>query len=224
MKGSVVRILIRHDWERHRFQTLVAVACGAVGLGLFQVGGEIPAILGVLWFFTSLIVLGCMLPISNVVNERKKQTLPFLMSLPLSVTQFTTAKLVSTVGIYMVPWLTLVAAAEAFVIGHPGIPNGLIPTVLILSLHTFLGFCLIASVAMVSESEGWTIAATVVANSTYGFSWYLLIRNNAIREGIKAASPVWGPEVLTVLACESAAAVTLLGLTLYLQSRKRDFV
>jgi hypothetical protein len=111
-----------------------------------------------------------------------------------------------------------------FIVGHPGIPNGLIPAVLILSMLTFVGFCLIAAVAMVSESEGWTIAATVGANSTYGFSWYLLVRNVAIREGMGATAAVWGPEVLTVLACEVAVLVAILGLTFYLQSRKRDFV
>ena len=66
----------------------------------------------------ALIVLGCMLPPSNVVNERKKQILPFLMSLPISVTQYTTAKLVSTVGMFLVPWVTLVAAAVAFIMGR----------------------------------------------------------------------------------------------------------
>jgi hypothetical protein len=35
---------------------------------------------------------------------------------------------------------------------------------------------------------------------------------------------VWSREVLTVLGAEVGAIVLILGLTFYLQSRKRDFV
>ena len=146
------------------------------------------------------------------------------MSLPISVTQYTTAKLVSTVGMFLVPWVTLVVAAVAFVVGRESMPDGIIPAVMILSMLTFIGFCVIAGTTMVSESEGWMMAATVLANSSYGFGWYLLVRNEAIRDGMKAAAPVWGPEVVTILAVEVAVVVVILGLTFYLQSRKRDFV
>lgn len=224
MKGSVVQNLILSDWQRHRIQIFLSIAGGGLALALIQVGGELPFILGATWFFVSLIVLGSMLPVSNVVNERKKQILPFLMSLPLSVTQYTTAKIVSTVGMFLAPWLTLFAAALIFIVGRKSIPDGIIPATIILMTFTFVGFCLIAGVAMVSESEGWTIAATVFANSSYGFGWYLLVRNPVIRGDLSSPVPVWSPEILTILGTEFATIVVVLGLTLYLQSRKRDFV
>lgn len=224
MKGSVVQALIWSDWHRHRAAILFSIVGGGLALALVQFGGEVMSILGATWFFVALIVLGCMMPVSNVVNDRKRQVLPFLMSLPLSITQYTKAKLVSTVGMFLVPWVTLVIGAVSFIAMRKDIPNGMIPILLILSMVTLVGFCVIAAVAMVSESEGWTIAATVMTNSSYGFSWYLLARNAAIREGMGAASPVWGPEVVTVLGVEAALVVGILGLTFFLQSRKRDFV
>ena len=224
MNRSVVRTLILSDWKRFRPLLLMFIVGGALAFLVLQVGGEIPTVLGTTWFFMALIVLGCLLPPFNVVNERKKQILPFLMSLPISVTQYTTAKLVSTVGMFLVPWVTLVAAALAFIMGRESLPDGIIPVVIILSMLTFIGFCLIAGVTMVSESESWMMAATVLANSSYGFGWYLLVRNAAIRDGMKSAAPVWGPEVVTILAVEVAVAVVILGLTFFLQSRKKDFV
>jgi ABC-type Na+ efflux pump permease subunit len=191
---------------------------------LIQVGGELPFILGTTWFFTGMIVFGCMLPASNVINERKKQTLPFLMSLPLSISQFTAAKIVSTFGIFFVPWLTLVVAAVAFVAGHKGIPHGIIPVTIILAAFTLVGFCLNAGVALVSESEGAMVAAMIATNSSYGFCWYLLVRNPAIQANMRGPVIVWSKEILTVLGTEFAIIVLILGLTFYLQSRKRDFV
>jgi ABC-2 type transport system permease protein len=224
MKGSVVQTLILSDWHRHRMLILLSIASGGLALGLIQVGGEVPFMLGTIWYFTVMVVFGCMLPPSNLINERKKQTLPFLMSLPISVTQFTAAKIISTVGIFLVPWLTLVIAAVAFIFGRHGIPHGIVPVVIILATVTFVGFSLIAGVALVSESEGATIAATIAANSSYGFSWFLLVRNPVIRAGMQSPQIVWSREVLTVLGAEFAVIFLILGLTFYLQSRKRDFV
>jgi len=77
---------------------------------------------------------------------------------------------------------------------------------------------------LVSESEGWTVAATIVSNSSYGLVWYFIIRNPAINGDLKSPVPVWSPAVLTILGEEAAAVVLILGFTLYVQSRKREFV
>jgi len=224
MKVSMVRTLILRDLDRHRHYIALSIVGGVVALALIQVGGEAPTILGATWFFISLIVLGSMLPISNVINERKKQTLPFLMSLPLSVIQYTAAKMLSTVGMFFVPWLTLVVAGVSFIVGRRDIPNGIIPVMMVAATFTFLGFCVIAAAALISESEGWTVAATVISNSSYGFIWYLLMRNAAIRNDLKSAVAVWSTPIMTALTVEIAMIAVILAVTFYVQTRKRDFV
>jgi len=47
---------------------LMSIVSGGLALGLIQVGGELPFILGTTWFFSGMIVFGCMLPTSNVIN------------------------------------------------------------------------------------------------------------------------------------------------------------
>src|SRR5262245_7720348 len=167
MKRSAIQTLILKDWDRHRSFMILSIVGGGLALALLQIRSEVTFILGSTWFFISLIVLGCMLPISNVINERKKQTLPFLMSLPVSVIQFTAAKILSTVGMFFIPWLTLVVAGISLIVGRRDIPNGIIPVMMVAATFTFLGFCLIAGTALISESEGWTVAATVISNSSY---------------------------------------------------------
>jgi len=224
MKGSVVRTLILSDWNRHRFFILATIFGGILAVAMVQLGGELATVLGSTWFFVSLIVLGCMLPVSNVINERKKQTLPFLMSLPISVGQYTTTKILSTFGMFMVPWLLLVVLGISLIITRPDIPDGTIVVVLILAGFTLVGFCVITGVATVSESETWTIVATIALNSSYGFAWYVLIRNGELRADFGKAAPVWSPTVLTILLSEVATIAVILALTFYAQSRKRDFV
>jgi ABC-2 type transport system permease protein len=224
MSDSVVRILILKDWRLHRLHVLLSLAAGGIALAVLQMRSETAFMLGAVWFFVSLIVLGSMLPVSNVINERKKQNLAFLMSLPISALQYAAVKMMSTLGMFLVPWTALVIGGVAFVLSRGDIPNGFIPLMLILAGLPFVGFCVIAGAALISESEGWTIAATVVCNSSYGLVWYFLIRNPAINGDLKSPVAVWSPIVVTILAEEFAAAALILGLTFYLQSRKRDFI
>ena len=181
--------------------------------------------LGAVWFFIALIVLGSMLPSSNVINERKKQNLAFLMSLPVSATQYAMAKLVSTLG-HLPGTVDYVGdrGSRPICSRRPEVPHGIIPVMLILFGLPLVGFCVIAGAALVSETEGWTIAATIVCNSSYGVGWYLIIRNPAINSNLKSPVPVWNSPVLTILGGEIAAIVLTLGITFFLQSRKREFV
>jgi ABC-2 type transport system permease protein len=102
MTNSIVRQLILKDWRLNRLQLLLSIGAGMMALGVILRGGEGPIVAGTVWFFIALILVGTMLPISGIVNERKKQNLAFLMSLPVSSIQYTTAKLISTVGMFLV--------------------------------------------------------------------------------------------------------------------------
>src|SRR5215472_311827 len=111
MRGSVIKQLVRKDWLLHLPLILPCIGVGLVALLILQIGGEVAGVLGSVWFFIAMIITASMLPMSAIVNERKKQTLAFVMSLPVSSIQHTAAKLISTIFIFFVPWLILVAGA-----------------------------------------------------------------------------------------------------------------
>ena len=45
-----------------------------------------------------------------------------------------------------------------------------------------------------------------------------------IREYVDGPTAVWSPTILTILGVEAAVIVLSLGLTFFIQSRKKDFV
>lgn len=225
MKTNVVWHLILKDWRLQRRLMILSTAGGVIALAILQIGGQTPILLGAVFFFISIIFCACFLPISNIVNERKKQTLPFLMSLPISSSRYGAAKLLSTFGIFLVPWLMLVGAALYMILGRHVLPQGVIPIMLILANLPFIGFCLIAGTALVGESEGWGNAAIAVVNSSYWLVWYLLVSQvPSLPRHWASPVAVWDPAVVKILAVEFASIVAILGTTLYLQSRKRNFI
>src|ERR1041384_245745 len=107
MKTNVMLQLILKDWRLQSRTIVLTAIAGTSSLAILLIGGQTPAVIGTVLFFVSMIFCACLLPIQNVVNEIKKQTLPFVMSLPVSSARYGVSKLVSTVGMFAVLWLAL---------------------------------------------------------------------------------------------------------------------
>lgn len=224
MRGSIVGQLILKDWQLYRWSILFSIIGGAIALAVVQWRHEAPVIVGAICFFSALILVGHMLPIIGIINERKNQNLAFLMSLPISSIQYTTAKLISTFGMFLIPWLTLLAAAVLLIETRGFIPRGFIPIFLILAFFPFIGTCLITGAALVGEKEGWGLAANVFCNIGYSLVWPFLIQIPGLMQNATGSKPVWNSNVFKILGVEIGLIVVILALTYYLQSRKRDFI
>jgi hypothetical protein len=222
--GNVVGQLILKDWRLHRTLITLSLVGGIVALGLVQLKSEVPFAIGSVWFLVELILLGSLLPASNVLNERKKQNRPFLMNLPISAMQYSVAKLASTFGMFLIPWLALVVGAVSFILSRADIPHGSIPLILVLAGLTLAGFGVITGVAIVCESEGGNQAATIACNSIYGIGWYLIIRVPAIKHDLGSPVTVWSPTIPAFLAGEFLLVALTVALTLLLESRKKNFI
>lgn len=224
MKSNVVPQLILKDWRvQGRMITLLTLA-GAAAQGLMLIGGQ-AVIIGAVFFFVAIIFCACLVPMQNIVNERKKQTLPFVMSLPVSSAQYGVAKLVSTAGMFLIAWLALLGAALYMILVRHALPAGAIPMGMILMGFPLIGFSVVTGAALVGESEGWATAALATTNSSYWLAWYLLIRHvPSLTQTWGGPVAVWSPAVFKILGVEFGAIALILGLTLYLQSRKHDFI
>ena len=225
MKSNVVLQLILKDWRLQSRTIMLTILAAAAALGLLLVGGQTPVVVGTVFFFVAIIFCACLRPMQNIVNERKKQTLPFLMSLPVSSARYGAAKLVSTVGMFLALWLVLLGAGFYVILGQNVLPHGAIPMGMILMGFPLIGFCLVTGVALVGESEGWGTAALAIVNSSYWLVWYLLVSHvPSLPQTWGSTVPVWSPVVFKILGVEFGIVVMILALTLFLQSRKRNFI
>lgn len=225
MKNQVTLHLILKDWRLNAPVIVLSILGGVMALGVVLIGGQTPFVIGAGLFFISMIFCASFAPQSNVVNERKKQTLAFMMSLPISAAQYGFAKFLSTLGMFLIPWVTLVATALYMILGRHVLPNGTIPIALILSAVPFIGFCLITGTALVGESEGWATAAIAVVNSSYWIAWYLLASYApSLTRNWSSPVAVWNAAAVNILGAEFAVILLILVMTMLIQSRKHDFI
>ncbi|MBV9074414.1 MAG: ABC-2 transporter permease [Acidobacteria bacterium] len=225
MKANVELQLILKDWRLQRQLITLTFVAGATALSILLIGTQTPAVIGTVFFFVSMVFCACLLPMQNIVNERKKQTLAFVMSLPVSSARYGAAKLISTVGLFVILWLTLLGAGFFMILSRHVLPVGAIPAGLIIMNFPLIGFCLLTGTALVGESEGWATAMMAVVNSSYWLAWYLLAsRLPDLTKTWGGPVAVWSPAVVKILVVEFAMILVILGVTLYLQSRKRNFI
>ncbi len=223
MRNSVVGALILKDWRLYRGLIVLSILGGVAALAIVQIATEVAVVVGTVFFFIAVILVGAMLPLTSITNERKKQNLAFLMSLPVSSIQYTTSKLLSTTGIFLIPWAALLAAG-ILMINVRGFAHGVIPVMLILMLLPFVGLSIITAAALMGETEGWGIAANVAVQTSYGLTWYFIARVPEIMKYNTSPVVVWTPTTLKILGTEVVLIPLLLGITYFVQSRKRDFI
>jgi ABC-2 type transport system permease protein len=221
----MVARLIWKDWYLNRAGILVSLTAGMVTLGAVAAahGSRIAVILGIIIMATILIGMGSMVMMSSV-TERKQQTLPFVMSLPISYREYTTAKIIGSLLIFLVLWTAMLAGMLATILLAPGFAHGLVPFVVIMSVEILMSTCLVTAVSVTTESQGWTVGvAQIGALGLNGIGWWI-VRFPDIGGTMTSATMRWSSTATALLTAEFAAIALMLAITFFVQARKKDFV
>ncbi len=222
MTGAMLRHWVAKDWSLNRLPIALGILGGVLSLVLIAWPSESAFYLGSVLLITVLIGTGFTVIMLTVVQERTEQTLPFVMSMPLSAADYTVIKLVGNMVLFLLPWLVLSLGTIGVILLRPTIPDGLIPFAILLLVELLTGYVMVLGVALVSESLGWSIAAVVVGNlAVQGFMYYTA-RVPAIAATMQADRVAWSTPASAILATEILVIVLVLVVTWRVQLMKTD--
>lgn len=225
MNTHIVTRLILKDW--YLFSALFVVAL-VLGLGTLVAiaaakATQLAVIMGVIVLVTILIGMGAVI-MSSPVNERKQQTLPFVMSLPISYLEYTTSKIVGSLLLFGTLWLALLFGIVATILFTPWFPHGMIPFVVIMSVEVLVTTSLIAAVSVTTESQGWMIGVTQVGALALNAVGFSIVRLPGIGGTMGGHTIQWNSTSISILLMEFALIALMIGVAFFVQSRKRDFI
>jgi hypothetical protein len=224
MNYTMVKRLILKDWFFMRWAILAYSVTGLLALGFTAMGTDASSYAGSILLITVMIAIGFHLVMVTVVGERSEQTLPFIMSLPISPMEYTMAKIGANLLIFLAPWLTL-TTGTLLLLGTEGARSGaLIPFSLIILMELLAAYVLVLTVAIVTESLGWTICVVVLTNLFFQGFLYWVSQMPAIARGMKGRGAVWDQTAVTLLSAEVGVSILLIVMAFVLQARKRDFL
>lgn len=224
MNAVMIRHLVAKDWSFHRAPLLAAMAMGLVALAmLYGADSRIVFYLGAVLLITVVITIGIYLAFLTVIHEQTKGMLPFVMSLPITVREYTAAKLLSNGVLFLIPWVALSAGTAAVILSRDNIPNGLLPYAILLLVHMLTGYVLTLAAALISGSEGWTIAVAGATNLAFQGFMFWTGNHPGIAPYTDGPVAVWSSSVRWLLSAELLAVVVILAITWGWQARRTDF-
>src|SRR5215212_5356501 len=223
MNAPMIRRLILKDLYLSRVSVALVALIGVLAVATLFFKSEVTGFIGLTSSFIALIMLGNMLPMHTIVKERKRQNLAFVMSLPISPADYTSAKIIANVGIFLLVWAAIAGSLIAM-FARSGAYGGFVPFIVLASLAPFAAFCVLVAVALVGESEVGAMVTMIVTNVSYSFIWFFLIRVPGIRAAVTSPVPVWSAALLTIIGTEIGIIVAALAAAFYFQSRKTNFI
>ena len=130
MSGMVRRLIVK-DWQVYQKQLSAYLAGMAVALALVATGHDLARAAGALLLLVLLLVVGSYAIQTSVMSERKQQTGPFIMSLPVTPMDVYWGKLLANLLIYLVPFAVVTGGMIALILTS-SLPDGLVPWVAVI--------------------------------------------------------------------------------------------
>jgi ABC-2 type transport system permease protein len=224
MSPSIVMRLALKDFY---LQWPVLVGSLLLGFAMLAIallgGGPITFYVGSVSFICVLILLNVLLVGSTVAQEKKDRVMLFVLSLPVSTTQYAVTKLVSSLLAFLIPFC-LLGAAALLVIALTPIPHGLIPLTMAVMMYVCLYFCIFLAVALAADSAALNTVVVIVGNVLLNFLIAWLLNRPSVALAAKGPVAIWPPEILASLAVESIGSLLALAAALLMILRKKDFL
>jgi hypothetical protein len=179
--------------------------------------------IGSLAWLTTVIGLGVMLAIYGVMNERKEHSLEFVLSLPLTVSEYVRTKVLGLLLCFLLPWLVASLAAIALVL-LTDVPDGLLPYLVLLCVFMLANFAVVLCGSMHARSEAMVTVSVVLTNMAVSIFMFTVGALPSLGQHMFGATPVWNETFFIILALELAIFVVAASLPLVVAARRRDFI
>ena len=219
MSTSVVRHLVMKDLYLYRHLITLALVVGLVSI-VVSGTSRMAFNVGSVFYLTTIIAFGVIVVMYAIAQERKDKALLFVLSLPLSPSQYLQAKMLAVLTIFFVPWAVLTAGIVVLAAVTP-IPNGMIPYFLLVSTFMLMNFTVLVSVALLTMSEPVITGVIILTNLSVTLFFMLLGSIPDIQNHTTSPVTVWTQAFFIVLACEIGVAVTALTLPMYFGRARR---
>jgi ABC-2 type transport system permease protein len=220
---QMIKLLVIKDWQIYQKQLAAYVVGLLVGLTLVGVGKPWSFYIGSLLLVVLLVCAGGFAIQSSLLNERKEQTLPFVMSMPVTPMGFYWSKLLANVAIYLVPF-TLVVGGTVFLVLFTPLPDGLLVWSLLIFGFLAMVFVVSLCTALVVESEGWNIFVQIGLSTMTSPFIIGIGQIEAVGTHIKTDNIVWSLPAVGILFAQMAVAVLAISITSWAQRRKTSFL
>ena len=227
--ASIVPHLVRKDFMLTRRIILAFALISLCAIGILPaLHGRIPdwvlINIGFMLLIGPAATCGIVVAMKTVVFEKEKSTQAFILSLPVSVAEFTRAKLLLNLPVFGVFWLTASSMGMYFAIGRGLFAPGAVPFISMVFVGVLLAYCCILATSLICQSLAVTVLAILLFElSTSAYLWTIAFFDPVARF-LHGPAPVWNGAAVAILVTQLLLAVAAISAATYVQRGRRDFV
>ena len=229
MSASIVPQLVRKDFRLMSrtimMFSLVSLICIGILAALY---GREPTWMLLNTGFVLLVspvgTCGIVVLMKTNVFEKEKSTQPFIMSLPVTVREFTRAKLLVNLPLFGGLWLVISAVGFYFAFGLGLFPLSTVPFVTMVFLGGFVAYTIILCVSLVFQSLGITVLSIAIIEMATSAYLSTIAYLDPIAHHIAGPQVVWNSAAIVIVMAQVGLAVSLIVGTVLVQNMKRDFI
>lgn len=224
MNTQAIRILFLKDLFLSRKPLFAYLAGGLVCAALTCLPNETASFMGFILVITIAIAAGIHLIGTLLLSESIDHTRLFILSLPVSLLDYSVAKIAVVLTTYLIPWCAMLTLVTVLSLVIPGAKAGSVAVVPTIFCFMLAGFTVQLVTAVVTESIGWTIVVVTAGNVLLNLFMKVLFENPVISAAVKSDVLTWPVVVQQILLIEMLVVVVALTVALLVQARKRDLV
>lgn len=222
MNLKAIQILFLKDLFLSRRQLFAYFVGGMAASALACTPNSTVSFIGFILVITVAIAAGIHLIGTLMLAESTDQTRMFVMSLPVSLLDYSMSKIAVVMTTYLIPWTSMLACLviATMTMGKQG-SVVVLPAIFLFLLCSFL---LQLVTAVISESTGWTICVMVSGNICLNVFLMKLFQDPEVAEVVKGNIVQWPVMVLQMIAVELLIICLALVVAILFQFRRRDLV
>ncbi len=221
MNVPVIRQLIFKDLRIHRTALLgLSVGLPAIALAMALSNSDWQR-LGMILMFNSMIYLQLFLPLGTVLAEKKT----FIMSLPVSPTDYVVAKIVGGLLVFLPTWIVFAAILPTVVERDEAMSAGAFPLAAIILAAFLVSYLATSGVALAFESSLATVVVgLLIVVAVFAVMPLLGRLPTRLLEDWSGDVAVWSTEVVGVLGIMGLLAAATVVATVLLARRRTSFI
>lgn len=224
MNFTAIRLLFLKDLflsRRHLFGYFVsAIASVAIA----SIPNPTMAFVGFILMITVAIAAGIHLIGVLLLAETTDNTRLLVMSMPVSLLDYSIGKTAVVLTTYLIPWSAMFAGTLMSTFLLPWAKDGSAVVLPMIFLFMMSTFCVQLVTAVLSESVGWTLSVMVACNVLLNLFLMKLSAIEAISAVTKSDDLVWPPVVLLIILLELFVIAIAMSVAFMIQTRKRDLI
>ncbi len=224
MNLQVIRLLFLKDLFLSRKFLFGYLVGGLVAAGITCIPNQAASYVGFILMITVAIAAGIHFIGNLMLGESTDQTRMFVMSLPISLLDYSLGKISVVITTYLMPWTVMFAGSTICAFIFPWANRGSVVVLTAIFLFLLSSFMVQLVTAIVSESVGWTIGIMVACNVMLNLFLMKLFEVPEVAEIVESDVVIWPTAVIQILIIEAIVIAASLAIAIAFQTRKRDLI